>query len=125
VPERGEKVLCLKNNRQKGLRNGTLWTVIEASPLGDGFIAMTVEDEDGRRAEVFAPVEGFSSRDANGNELPEELFAFGYCITCHKAQGSQWDAVLVIDESRVFREHQSRWAYTALTRAVERVTVVI
>jgi exodeoxyribonuclease-5 len=125
VPERDEKVLCLKNNRHKDLRNGTLWTVIEASPIGDGFIAITVADEDGRRAEVFAPTEGFSSRDANGNELPGEPFCFGYCITAHKSQGSQWDAVLVIDESRVFREHRWRWLYTVLTRAVERVTVVM
>ena len=123
MPERGEKVLCLKNNRQKGLRNGTLWTVIEAVPVDDGFIAMTVEDEEGLQVEVFAPVEGFSSHDANGNELPGEPFAYGYAITCHKAQGSQWDSVLVIDESRVFREHRWRWLYTAVTRAVSRVVV--
>ena len=123
VPERGEKVLCLKNNRQKGLRNGTLWVVVHAVPADDGFIAMTVEDEEGQQREVFAPVEGFSSRDASGNELPGEPFAYGYCITCHKSQGSQFEAVLVIDESAVFREDRWRWLYTAVTRAVSRVVV--
>jgi exodeoxyribonuclease-5 len=123
VPERGEKVLCLKNNRQKGLRNGTLWTVIEAVPADDGFIAMTVEDEEGLQVEVFAPVEGFSSRDASGSELPGQPFAYGYAITCHKSQGSQFDSVLVIDESAVFREDRCKWLYTAVTRAVSRVVV--
>ncbi len=124
VPQRGEKVLCLKNNRRLGLRNGTTWIVLDAAPVGDGFIAMTVENDDGEQVEVFAPVEGFNAPDANGNDLPGEPFAFGYAITCHKAQGSQWDSVLVFDESFVFRADGWRWLYTAVTRAVARVTVV-
>ena len=48
---------------------------------------------------------------------------YGYAITAHKAQGGQWDNVLVIDESSVFDE-SARWLYTAVTRAVEQVTVV-
>jgi DNA helicase IV len=32
--------------------------------------------------------------------------------------------VLVVDESRVFRQHRWRWLYTAVTRAVQRTTVV-
>jgi exodeoxyribonuclease-5 len=124
TPERGEKVLCLKNNRAKNLRNGTLWTVIEAASLSDGFITMTVKGDEGETVEVIAPEEGFSSYDSNGADLPEQPFAFGYCITCHKAQGSQWDSVLVFDESDVFREHCQRWLYTAITRAAKRVVVV-
>ena len=42
----------------------------------------------------------------------------------HKAQGSQWNAVVLFDESYAFREHRSRWLYTGLTRAAERITVV-
>jgi exodeoxyribonuclease V len=48
---------------------------------------------------------------------------WGYCLTAHKAQGSQWNDILVVDESYCFREMASRWAYTAITRAVERVTI--
>jgi exodeoxyribonuclease-5 len=123
TPEPGEKVICLKNSRAKGLLNGTLWTVLEAESVGGGFIGMTVESEDGVSVEVIAPKEGFVSRDGNGSELPEQPFAFGYCITCHKAQGSQWDSVLVVDESDVFRENRARWLYTAITRAVEQIVV--
>jgi exodeoxyribonuclease-5 len=48
TPVVGEKVLCLKNNRRLNLRNGTLWTVVKAAPLGGGFVELTVEDDDGR-----------------------------------------------------------------------------
>ena len=51
-------------------------------------------------------------------------FDYGYALTCHKAQGSQWDDVIVLDESGCFRQDAARWLYTAVTRAVERVTVV-
>ena len=52
-------------------------------------------------------------------------FTYGYALTTHKAQGSQWDNVTLFDESYAFREHRDRWLYTALTRAAERVTVVL
>jgi exodeoxyribonuclease-5 len=125
TPEAGEKVLCLKNNRRLSLRNGTLWTVTRAAPLGGGFVELTVEDDDSRAVEVVSPEEGFSSFYGNGADLPENPFAFGYAITCHKAQGSQWNSVLVIDESYCFREDRWRWLYTAITRAAQRVMVVV
>jgi exodeoxyribonuclease-5 len=52
-------------------------------------------------------------------------FTFGWAITCHKAQGSQWDAPIIFDESRCFREHARNWLYTAITRAADRVVVVL
>ena len=52
-------------------------------------------------------------------------FTYGYCITCHKAQGSEWDKVLVIEESFPFaREEHARWLYTACTRSVEKLVIV-
>ena len=33
-------------------------------------------------------------------------FDFGYVLTVHKAQGSQWDDVILFDESFAFREHR-------------------
>lgn len=53
-----------------------------------------------------------------------EHLDFGWAITCHKSQGSQWDDVLVIDESHVFRSEWKRWLYTAITRAAQRLTIV-
>lgn len=47
------------------------------------------------------------------NEI--ERAHYGYLITCHKAQGDQFDNVYVIDES--FGDEPWRWLYTAITRA--------
>ena len=42
----------------------------------------------------------------------------------HKAQGSQWNEIVLFDESWAFKETRQRWLYTAITRAAERLTVV-
>lgn len=56
--------------------------------------------------------------------IPME-FTYGYAITVHKAQGSQWDKVLVIEENFPFaKEEHQRWLYTAVTRAVEKLVLV-
>ena len=51
-------------------------------------------------------------------------FDYGYALTVHKAQGSQWDDVMLFDESFAFKETRERWLYTAITRAAEKLTVV-
>ena len=49
----------------------------------------------------------------------------GYAITCHKAQGSEWDKVLVIEENFPFAKvDHARWLYTAATRAAEKLVIV-
>ena len=53
-----------------------------------------------------------------------EEFDFGYAITVHKSQGSQWENVLLYDESYCFRDKRYKWLYTGLTRAANRVTVL-
>ena len=59
-----------------------------------------------------------------GDIVPRE-FAFGYAITTHKAQGSEWDKVLVIEEKFPFsKEEHARWLYTACTRAASRLVLV-
>jgi exodeoxyribonuclease-5 len=47
----------------------------------------------------------------------------GYCLTCHKSQGSEWGEVIVVIEpsSRYLSYEGRRWLYTALTRAKEKV----
>ena len=46
-------------------------------------------------------------------------------LTVHNAQGSQWDDVVLFDESDVFRENRGRWLYTGVTRAAKRLYVVV
>ena len=52
-------------------------------------------------------------------------FAYGYAITCHRAQGSEWEKVMVMEENFPFdKEEHKRWLYTAATRASEKLVVV-
>lgn len=59
-----------------------------------------------------------------GDILPRQI-TYGYALTCHAAQGSEWDKVLVLEESFPFdkKEHQ-RWLYTAATRAATKLVLV-
>jgi exodeoxyribonuclease-5 len=52
-------------------------------------------------------------------------FNYGYAITGHKAQGSQWDNVLVMEEHFPFnKEEHARWLYTSCTRAAKKLVLV-
>lgn len=56
--------------------------------------------------------------------IPKE-FTYGYAITTWKAQGSEWDKVLIIEENFPFdREEHQRFLYTAITRASQKVVLV-
>ncbi len=50
-------------------------------------------------------------------------FEFAYAVTCHKAQGSEYDFVVVFDESRIF-DDGARWLYTAITRAKKKLVIL-
>ena len=58
------------------------------------------------------------------NKIPQD-WTYGYAITCHKSQGSEWDNVLVIEENFPFgRDEHARWVYTACTRAAEKLVLL-
>ena len=56
---------------------------------------------------------------------PYDEFDYGYVLTVHKSQGSQWDDVVLFDESFAFQESRARWLYTGITRAAKRLSVVV
>lgn len=53
------------------------------------------------------------------------LFEFGYAITCHLSQGSQYDTVLVYVEHGGNSLYYRQWLYTAITRAKKKLILVI
>lgn len=56
---------------------------------------------------------------------PPFEFSYAYGITCHKAQGSEWGKVMVYEERFPFdKTEHARWAYTAATRASEKLVWV-
>lgn len=63
-------------------------------------------------------------RNKIGDIIPRQ-FAYGYAVTAHKAQGSEFDKVLVIEESFPFdKTEHARWLYTAATRSAEKLVLV-
>ena len=63
-------------------------------------------------------------RPTYGEIVPKE-FTYAYAITCHKAQGSEWNKVLVLEEPFPFdKKEHIQWLYTACTRASEKLVLV-
>lgn len=128
LPNVGEKLICLRNNHDAGLLNGSLWKVITATDFpNQEFFSLEVEslDEPGKVVKTRAHKCYFQGEEPETWQQASDFdsFDFGYVITVHKAQGSQWDHVLIMDESAVFRSDRKEWLYTAITRAAQRVTV--
>ncbi|MET0877507.1 MAG: AAA family ATPase, partial [Tardiphaga sp.] len=101
LPMAGDKLVCLRNNRRKGLFNGGLWMVKERPKPRRQIIRMHLKpDEDlgERLIKVSVRPECFTGTieefDWPQRKAYDE-FDFGYVLTVHKAQGSQWDDVVL------------------------------
>lgn len=67
----------------------------------------------------------FQMKKSNKCPDPPFEFAYAYGITVHKAQGSEWSKVLIFEERFPFEaEEHARWAYTAATRASDKLVWV-
>lgn len=137
TPVKGERLICLKNDRAKKLLNGQLWTVVKV-PKPDSedqtrdVTRLVVRDEDADEAssKLMISVKNAFWRGDEANIPWEALrgtdqFTFGYALTVHKSQGSQWNNVMVFDEGSFMREDANRWRYTAVTRAAQNLTLVM
>ncbi len=139
MPAAGDKLVCLRNNRKKGLFNGALWSVKErggrkggakgGAKTGIMTLWLLPDDESGARGvKVSVRPECFTGGIEQidwSRRKPYDEFDYGYVLTVHKAQGSQWDDVVLFDESFAFSDMRERWLYTGITRAVKRLTVVV
>lgn len=124
-PGLDDKLVCLRNNHDKGLLNGGMWTVKEIYETNDDRCRLKIAaEDDGTELDVACHSAIFRGDKVEFWEIGEaEHFDYGYALTCHKAQGSQWGDVFVMDESAAFRNARNQWLYTAITRASERVIV--
>lgn len=131
-PMEGEKLVCLRNDKDHGLLNGTLHTVLSDSEEVGGYINLRIRPEDAPGADpLLVPAHpehfgGDPEQIGYWDRRNAQEFTFGYALTVHKSQGSQWDNVLIIDQSGVFKDSDTRrkWLYTAITRAADTVTIV-
>lgn len=143
-PVQGEPILVQRNSRNHpALVNGSILTCLEdVGDLVDGGVAIDVRIKDDeqdaleytlkcpqalfeehhfkQKGAYSGPTKAVYAAKANLEHLD-----WGHVLTVHKAQGSEWDDVVVHDESGVFRGDGDRWLYTGITRAAEKLTVVV
>src|SRR6476620_10083084 len=131
LPLSGDKLVCLRNNRKKGLFNGGLWNVAERPTTRRQILKLRLTPDEGyagKGVKVSVRSECFTGKieeiDWPARKKYDE-FDFGYVLTVHKAQCSQWDDVVLFDESFAFPDSRERWLYTGITRAAKRLTVVV
>lgn len=126
LPSPGDRLVCLRNNHDLGLLNGSIWRVLDSTPVNEDEIGLSLYDEDtDSQVETIAHRHYFEDRQLDWWERrSRDEFDYGYALTVHKAQGSQWDSVVVVDEGGCFRDKARNWRYTAVTRAAETITVI-
>jgi exodeoxyribonuclease V len=132
LPQAGDKMVCLRNDPAKDLLNGSLWKVMTAAreTVKPGInLLLSPEEEDFRSgvAKVKLLKKQFEQPDDEitwQEKRRYDDFDYGYALTVHKSQGSQWDDVVLFDESYAFKDIRERWLYTAITRAAKTLTIV-
>jgi exodeoxyribonuclease-5 len=153
VPQPGDRVIGLANSVEADIFNGQQFTVVSVKDTKPGAdrVTMTIHDDAGNERRITAWATGFTGQE--GEKLAKRegrgsvaAMTFAQAITCHKSQGSQWDRVLVVDESWIFARaaaqdamqagsppdaagaaghlNGQRWLYTAITRAAQQVVVI-
>lgn len=134
LPEPGEKVICTFNQHGPGFCNGEQGIVKSYEPVPD-----MERDEDEPSEMVYVKLESLT----DGKEIKVKLnplcftgdevtkaaafkaiggMDFGYVITIHKSQGSEWDDVVVLEEFLRGAPY-AKLMYTAVTRAAKRLWV--
>lgn len=146
LPKPGDKMVC-NSTVSDTLFNGTEFEVLEFNWENKSHLAgLLLRTEDGVETRVLLDMVFFledlpidavpadvlekvkTARQvsiAKGDETTGISASYSYCITCHKAQGSEWESVCVVDERFVLGKVDPtgvttrRWLYTAVTRARE------
>ena len=141
APIKGDKIICLKNYWNYGnLTNGTIGTIGNfitkdtnlfkpilianfKSDIGDKYTILNMDYK------IFTEGKPTVNQD-NWKEFPKDLrpmeFDYGYAITVHKSQGSEFDKVILFNEYLGGdRENYLRWLYTGVTRASKKLIIGI
>lgn len=130
----GDKVMVKANDPDLGIFNGQLGTALGTKLVQKDITRVPDSLEDWAEAEEDGLIhnrrETLCVRVQIGGELidiPEEdakaLLTLGYALTVHKAQGSDWEYVLIYQPGAIAFDAQ-RWWYTSITRAKTKCTVL-
>ena len=124
----GDFVVSHHNNPEIGVFNGSLAEVVEVAGRGDKAYKVLLRMLDENRPDFMTWIKrkelDEDMRDVAEGELRNGHFVYAYAMTVHKAQGSEWDNVLVVGEQTWgSAEDKRRWLYTAYTRARKRLVI--
>lgn len=143
-PYPGERIVCLKNNHTIKIMNGQIGTLLWSMPFEKNLYRMTLQ-VDGEpdpyeclvHNRCFGQVqytmydESKELKDAYKLAIKHDLgnidfFDYGYVMSVHKSQGSEWDKVIVFEQrtKRWDDQYYARWLYTAITRAREKLFII-
>ena len=136
-PVKGDRLVVLRNDRDWGVLNGVTCEAAEdaMAPEGEEFLSLDLDYEGNRLQEVpvdrayfdaYADPQEADKADSGWDRRWMVPMDYGYCLTVHKAQGSQWDHVVLCDDGFAHWDPRMRrkWLYTAITRASERLTIL-
>jgi exodeoxyribonuclease-5 len=125
----GEKIICLKNRADLGIVNGQFLSLNDIRAEDRLSFTAAVTTEDGQQVAGrprfytghYDDHVAFDPERARRDWLEMKGLvetSWGYAITCHKAQGSQFPTAVVLDEGfGSSPADRNRWLYTAITRA--------
>ncbi len=141
----GEKVICLLNNKETNIMNGQIGYVLWVDKVTKNIYEITIDfDNMNKSYSNLCNVKYFGKTRYNDKQLSltnQEMdrakkesnlksidaFDYGYFISVHKAQGSEWDRVVLLEERSSYwdDDYYRRWLYTAVTRAKEKLFVLV
>ena len=124
--EMGDKLVCLMNSKKYRVYNGTLGTVHLIHKVDEkrDMAVLDMEVNGVIIKEVKMSLKCFNNKKGL---QPKDFvkgkthWDYGYCLTTHKSQGSEWDKVVVIEEQYAEYWEAKRWNYTAVTRAKKKL----
>ena len=90
------------------------------------FIEEIIEDRHDYDVDRFATTRSTRRRVSETRKKYLDHFDFGYCLTVHKSQGSEWQRVMLIEQPCKFWSGDlwNKWLYTAVTRAKSELLIV-
>ena len=133
----GMRGVLISDATPKMIKNSRSEEISESETQLMGSVAFPEDGIDAREYEMLRNQFGRDKTYQSPEELEREtglfsfgmagsLFDFGYAMTVHKMQGSQYDDLVVCAErpGPVSDEDWRRWLYTAVTRAASKLTVL-
>ena len=132
MPAAGDKLVCLRNNRKKGLFNGGLWTVKERGARRTGIMTMRLlPDDDAAHCAVskcrcgrnVSPAASSRSTGNGASLMTSSTTAM--CSPCTRRKARNGTTWCCSTRASPFPTARERWLYTGITRAAKRLTVVV